>query len=312
LSGPFYLSSEKPSPGRDKDSLVQGKPFAPLGKPSSQEKTDQPNPSIAAGEGTTAAGATVSPTTEGTSFPDGGTLAAGVGNSSSAGGTSVEAGGTSFAGQGESSGTQGASGGGGKTASAGTKSSAASTPIPEPPLHRYRLYNTYYVELDHYVLEGMNIPGTDLCVAGDQVRTKGPMTITQVKTDHSKCRVTGRGDEEKEICPPSARSEVVVFVGYLTSPLTYNVNTCREYDTSHCRVRGLGTDRELEYCKVDFKYQGVWAADTIFEYKCTNSETVTYRHPLVYNIRYLVEFERDDRIVSKEVHRITQSIPQFS
>jgi hypothetical protein len=71
LSGPFYLSSEKPSPGRDKDSLVQGKPFAPLGKPSSQEKTDQPNPSIAAGEGTTAAGATVSPTTEGTSFPDG-------------------------------------------------------------------------------------------------------------------------------------------------------------------------------------------------------------------------------------------------
>ena len=168
------------------------------------------------------------------------------------------------------------------------------------------------MEVDHYVLEGMNIPGTDLCIAGDQMRTKGPMTLTQVNTDYSKCRIRTRGDREWEICPPEARSEVVVFKGHLTSPLSYSVNTCREYDKSHCRVRGLGTDREREYCKVDYKYQGVWAADTILEYKCTNSETVTYRHSLAYNIRYMVEIPRNDRIVSREVHRVTQSIPQCS
>ena len=49
--------------------------------------------------------------------------------------------------------------------------------------------------------------------------------------------------------PPKARSEVVFFQGQLTAPLSYSVNTCREYDKSHCRVRGLGTDREREYCK---------------------------------------------------------------
>ena len=300
LSSSFlHLPGKTSAPGNQPRAIL-GNLLSRQGKTSPQERTDQ---SSAGGERTF-------PATGGTSFPDGGTLSAGVGSPSATGGTSAGAGGTSSAAQGESSGTQGATGGGGTTASAGTKTSAASTPIPEPPLHRYRLYNTYYVEVDHYVLEGMNIPGTDLCIAGDQLRTKGPITITQVKTDHSKCRIRTRGDEEKEICPPGARSEVVFFQGQLTSPLSYSVNTCREYDKSHCRVRGLGTDREREYCKVDFKYQGVWAADTTFEYKCTNSETVTYRHPLVYNIRYLVEFERDDRIVSKEVHRITQSIPQ--
>ena len=307
LSGPFYLSSEKPSPARDQGLPAMAKTFARQGKSSSQERTDQPNASSAGGEG-------MSPTTGGTSFPDGGTLSAGVGSPSATGGTSAGAGGTSSAAQGESSGTQGATGGGGKTASTGTKSSAASTPIPElsPHYYRYRLNNNYFVEVDHYVLEGMNIPGTDLCVAGDQLRTKGPITITQVKTDHSKCRVRTRGDEEKEICPPEARSEVVFFQGQLTSPLSYSVNTCREYDKSHCRVRGLGTDREREFCKVDFKYQGVWAADTILDYKCINSETVTYRHPLEYNIRYMVDVPRNDHIASREVHRITQSIPQCS
>ena len=194
LSGPFYLSSEKPSPARDQGLPAMAKTFARQGKSSPQEQTDQPNASSAGGEGT-------SPTTGGTSFPDGGTLSAGVGSPPATGGTSAGAGGTSAAAQGESSDTQGATGGGGKTASTGTKSSAASTPIPElsPHYYRYRLNNNYFVEVDHYVLEGMNIPGTDLCVAGDQLRTKGPITITQVKTDHSKCRVRTRGDEEKEI-----------------------------------------------------------------------------------------------------------------
>ena len=133
--------------------------------------------------------------------------------------------------------------------------------------------------------------------------------------DYSKCRTSTRGDRERDVCPPGgpgARSEVVVFEGHLASPLAYSVKTCREYDTSHCRVLRRGTEREREYCKVDFKYEGVWDAGTIFEYKCINSETVTYRHPLEYNIRYMVDVARNERIVSREIHRITQSIPQCS
>jgi hypothetical protein len=210
---------------------------------------------------------------------------------------------------GTSSGADATPGGSGKTDSAAAKSSAASAPIPEPPQHRYRIYGAYYPEVDHYVLEGMNIPGTDLCVAGDQLRTRGPITITELKTDHTKCRIRTRGDEEKEICPPGARSQVVVFRGYLAVPLSYQVNTCRKYDTSHCRIIGLGTDREREYCRVNFKYEGLWVADTVFEYRCTHSEIVTHRHPLEYNIRYIVEVERNDRIISREIHRIKQSIP---
>ena len=156
----------------------------------------------------------------------------------------------------------------------------------------------------------MNIPGTDVCITGDQLRTKRPVTITQLKTDHSKCRIRKRGDEETEFCPPEARSEVVALQGYLAAPVSYSVQTCREYDTSHCRVYKRGQDREREYCKVDFKYEGVWAADTIFQYKCINSESVTYRHPVEYNIRYMVDVARNDRIISREVHRVTQSIPQ--
>jgi hypothetical protein len=41
-----------------------------------------------------------------------------------------------------------------------------------------------------------------------------------------------------------------------------------------------------------------------------NSEMVTHRHPLEYNIRYMVKVERNDRIISREIHRIKQSIPE--
>jgi hypothetical protein len=174
LSSSLLPSPDKPSAPGGHSPAPQGQPLSRQGKPSPQERTDQPNASSAGREGT-------SPTTGGTSFPDGGTLSAGGGSPSATGGASPGAGGTSSAAQGGTAGTQGGSGGGGKTDSVGTKTSTATTPIPEPPPHRYRLYNTYYVEVDHYVLEGMNIPGTDLCIAGDQLRTKGPITSLKLK-----------------------------------------------------------------------------------------------------------------------------------
>jgi hypothetical protein len=237
----------------------------------------------------------------------------GVGRPSATGEASEGAGGTSSGVPGHFGAARGAPADGGKTGSAGGRNATASTPIPELPqqYYRYSFGSTYFVQVDQYVIQGINIPGTELCVAGDQLRSNGPMTITQIKTDHSKCRIKTFGDEEKEICPPAAKTEVVVFSGYLSTPVAYSINVCREYDKSHCRVLRRGTEWEREQCKVNFTYEGVWSADTIFEYRCVNSQTEIYRHPLQYNIRYMVESPRndDDRMVKKEVYRITQSIP---
>ena len=296
LPDSFRLATEQPSAPAGQVRAVQG-------KSSSQEKTGESSASAAGGERTASIKA-------GGSFPEGGTLSAGVEGSSDTSGISAGGEATSSTGIGKSSGAGGISGDAGKTSSAERGSSSTSTPIPELPQYFYYSYDGYFVEIDHYELEGMHIPGTELCIAGDRLRTKRPMTFAQRKTDYSKCRIKTRADTEIEICPPEATTEAVIFSGYLTSPLAYHINTCREYDTSHCRILRGGTDKEREYCKVDFKYEGVWATGTIFEYKCTSSEVVTYRHPLVYNIRYLVEYERNDRYRSREVHRISQSIPK--
>lgn len=311
LSGSMEPSPEKSSaPGGPVRPLQQGNPISRLQKPSEPASTKQVNPSTAPGETATAStGGSTSTTTEGASSPDGGTLSVGGSSSAAIGAGSGGIGGSSSGAQGQPSGKQGEIGGGGKVPSPPTQTSVASTPIPEPPEYRYRLYNGYYPEVDHYVLQGMNIPGTDLCIAGDQLRTRAPVTITQVKTDYSKCRIRTRADREIEFCPPEARSEVIVPLGFLASPLSYTVNTCREYDKSHCRVLGRGTDREREYCRVNFKYEGVWDAGTIFEYRCVNSASVTHKHPLEYNIRYMVEFFKNDHLVAKEVHRVKQTIP---
>jgi hypothetical protein len=312
-------ASDKPSRPASQGREGSAKPALSRGRPAPQQKTEPPDASGGSGKaGTDMKG--------GPSFP-GNELASGdteipvaPGGSSSGSEGSPTIGGVPggkggpTGGDGKAAGAGGGSSQTGKAASAGEGSSTASTPIPKLPQHyyRYRSYSSYYVEVDHYVLEGMNIPGTELCVAGDQLRTKGAIAITQLKTDHSKCRIVKRGDEEKEICPPTARSEVVIFKGYVSSPVSYGVNTCREYDRSHCRIYARDTDREKEYCKVDFKYEGVWDAGTKFEYRCTKSDAVFYSHPLEYNVRYFLESGRggdDDRIRPKEAYRIKQTIP---
>jgi hypothetical protein len=323
------LGRESPAPAIFTTQLHARSPLPSDGKPSAPEnegrmrslpqqqqklspprdKTDQSNPSAATGERSSSATGVTAPQANGE-----GSASTGIGGPAPGGGAGTGTGGKFSGQQGNGPSTPGKPGAGGKDGSTGTAPSTASTPIPEPPphLYRYRFSASYFVKVDHYVLEGMNIPGTELCIAGDQLRTRGAITITQLMTDRSKCRVRTRGDEEKEICPPEAKSEVVAFQGILSSPINYRVNTCLEYDKSHCRVIRRGTDQEREYCKVNFKYEGVWAEGTIVDYKCTKSEIVTYSHPLEYNIRYMVEIARndDDRIRSREVYRVKQSIPQ--
>jgi hypothetical protein len=166
------------------------------------------------------------------------------------------------------------------------------------------------LEIDRYMIQGQSIAGTELCIAGDQLRTKQSFLISQIVTDYSKCRIRKRGDEEVEICQPDAKSEVVVFDGHLTSPISYGVNVCLDYDKSHCRIRKRGDD-QIEICQVDFNYEGLWAKGTIFEYRCTKSETQIQRHPLRYIIRYMAEIAAGEEIKRpKEKYRVTKSIPQ--
>jgi hypothetical protein len=253
---------------------------------------------------------------EGMTVPDGGVASEGWGVAAGLGGTWGGAGGTSPAAVGKGSGGSGGfatgegSRGRDKKTPGGTDSFSPDSLIPELPQSYYRYRGgTYFVDVDHYLLDGKSIPATNLCVDGDRLRTRVPITMTQLKTDHSQCRVIQRGDETKEICPPQSRSEEVVFEGHVSAPLSYTVNTCLEYDKSHCRIKGLGTDREQEFCKVNFKYEGIWAPGTIYDYRCISSERITQQYPLQYNIRYMVDVERNERIISREIHRITQTIP---
>jgi hypothetical protein len=181
-----------------------------------------------------------------------------------------------------------------------------------------------YPEIDSYVLHtgdkriGIPVPGTEVCIEGDQLHTKERMMITETKTDHSKCHIVESGDRVplKEICPPEAESRTVHFNHYASSPVEYSVKTCLEYDRSNCYIAGAGDDGEREVCRVDFRYEGIWAEGTIFDYKCTKSEARTYRHPLQYEIRWIMEVHipgtDGDRHAKRQVHQETRTVEPCS
>jgi hypothetical protein len=305
LASPLSFSSDEPTPPVNEGRAPRRKSFPQQQqqKPSplhGNSGADQPKFSDGSDENSSSsAGVTASQ-------PNGeGTASTGVGTPSTDGGGGAGTGGTFFGQQGKGSSTQRKAGAG------GTAPSTASMPIPEPPIHRYRVYGTYFTQVDHYVIQDRSIPGTELCIAGDQLRTIEPITLTEINTDYSKCRVRTRRDREWDICPPEATSETVVFRGYLSSPLTYTVNTCRQYDKSHCTIVRRGTEKEREVCRVDFKYEGVWDSATLYDYRCVSFDVVTYTHPLEFTIRYKVDIPKaGDRYIQREVHRVKQSIPQ--
>ena len=84
------------------------------------------------------------------------------------------------------------------------------------------------------------------------------------------------------------------------------------YDSSNCRIVRRGTDNEREICR-PVRYEGVWAMGTIFDYKCQESETRIYRHPLEYTVRHLVDMETSDgKYRRHELRRVRHPIPQCS
>jgi len=64
---------------------------------------------------------------------------------------------------------------------------------------------------------------------------------------------------------------------------TFVVNFCLAYDTSSCDWRDPDDGPEREICRAPEEFKGVWAAGTMFHYRCTKFETRTFTHPLQYN-----------------------------
>jgi hypothetical protein len=178
------------------------------------------------------------------------------------------------------------------------------------PKVRHVIHGDVYYDVDSYILEGLPVQGTNLCIEGAQLRTNDPITITDLVTDRSLCRIRMRGDELKEICPPAATKSVIRFAGHLRTPLSHSQNVCLVYDNSNCRIIRRGTDKEREICR-PVRYEGVWAMGTNFEYLCQTSEVRTYDHPLEYTVRHLVDYETSDgKYRRKELRRVRHPIPQ--
>jgi hypothetical protein len=177
-----------------------------------------------------------------------------------------------------------------------------------------------YYEADTYILfagdDKMGIPvsGPDLCVDGAFLRTVERQRLTHTATDLEQCWFDETdGEQDRLMCPRSAETAKVYFNDYFRTPIEYGVKHCLQYDNSHCDVKTVDDDiPDVEVCKIDFTYEGNWAADTNFDYRCTKSETRMFRNPLEYTIGYmevpLFDDERSDR--PKQFHRVLRSIPQ--
>jgi hypothetical protein len=183
--------------------------------------------------------------------------------------------------------------------------------------HRPADAGAIYPEVDKYVLYGadkrtpINVADTEVCIEGEFLRSKEATTISEIKTDYSKCKYLDFGDESVRVrCPPEAQTKRIHHNSYLSSPLTYSVRTCLEYDTSNCY---LTTDQETEreMCRIDFEYEGIWAEGTKFFYRCAKSETRTYQQPLQYNVRWFMELYIEERgLRRREILHETRTVPQ--
>ena len=254
----------------------------------------------------------------GSNSADGSTSAEGI-VSSPGGGVALGVGGGSTTSAGQSSGGGGPASSGGTASATGTPAGGMKTsPIKKETLSidtilpkvRHPNHGDVYYDVDSYILEGVHVRGTNLCIDGAHLRTNEPITIIDLVTDRSLCRITQRGDELKEICPPAATKSVIRYAGHLRTPLSYSQNVCLVYDNSNCRIVRGGTDKEREICR-PVPYEGIWAMGTNFEYICQTSEVRTYNHPLEYTVRHLVDYETSDgKYRRKELRRVQHPIPQ--
>src|SRR5687768_11470879 len=63
------------------------------------------------------------------------------------------------------------------------------------------------------------------------------------------------------------------------------------HNRSSCYWNAKDDGPEREICRVLSKYEGIWAAGTMFHYPCAKSSTQSFSHPLQYEIRYMQDIE---------------------
>ena len=297
-------ASHGPTANRSPAATVQS--TAP---PSGGERVASSEPQT--GTGTASAGL-------GQTATDPGGIAIGSGPSTGAGTSPLEKG--SQSGTGPALGPGGASPGGGAASSA--KGGSPRLPpipaivIPEAIRGTTSPYEgEIYVDVDIYILfepdmrVGIPVPGNEVCLEGDQIRTIQAITFLEKKTDISKCEIWDYGEYRQETCAPGART-TIDSSNYLSSPVTYSVNFCLLYDKSNCDWRDPGGDgSEREICKAGSEYKGIWAAGTQFHYRCAKSESQGHTHPLQYQVRFMRHIEFPERGMRKRlVHSQTRSI----
>ena len=199
-----------------------------------------------------------------------------------------------------------------------TKDDVDLTKLPDAQFRDQQSIIVFY-EADTYILFagaekiGFPVPGTDLCIDGTFLRTVERQKLTHSVVDLGKCSTKMDDDSDRLFCPRGAATTTTYFSDYLRTPIEYRVNHCLAYDNSHC-YEVTSDDSDTEICKVNFDYNGIWAADTNFAYRCTKWETRTFRNPLEYTIRYMEILEHGDQRNNraKQFHRVVRSIPQCS
>jgi hypothetical protein len=171
------------------------------------------------------------------------------------------------------------------------------------------------VDADRYVLHGpdlrtgISVAGNELCVEGTILRTVYRVQYNQPITDIAQCKSRNVSDEETWRCPREADMLGLVFDGYLASPVIYSVNTCLAYDKTHC-FEYLNGGEPTEACRQTIKYEGIWASDTLFRYRCVKSEVRNYTHSLQYQVRFKQDIQLQRSFFTRVIDRETRQIPK--
>jgi len=295
--------------GRPAPSIPSRKIIAPPGGNPAKPATESASSKQGESSGGAAAGSTG---LEGAVTDPGGL---GIGGSRQGSVGSVPGGRTSSgtgSGTGSRAGTGGAPAGGGKgSKGAGTSAREASVITIPPSIQRITspYESEIYVEVDHYILYednstvGISVPGDEICLAGDRLRTIDPWGFHETKTDESKCRWLDYGEKDEFKCSRDAY-RVITINSYLSSPVNYTANICLAYDKSSCTWRGAGDAPEREICKVRGSYKGIWAESTQFYYRCAKSTIQSYTHPLQYQVRFVQDVEFPGEGLSKRIVQI--------
>ena len=103
------------------------------------------------------------------------------------------------------------------------------------------------------------------------------------------------------VAHPEAHTVVVAYNDFLSSPVKYSVNMCFAYDKSSCYINMRDDGPDQEICRVRGKYDGIWAAATMFHYQCTKSSSQMFSHPLQYEVLFLQRVEFPDERMRRRV-----------